>query len=53
VLGLSTGAEVAITAAADDPRIAVVVADGAEARTFDDFEHQSGLDKWSSLPYWG
>jgi pimeloyl-ACP methyl ester carboxylesterase len=53
VLGLSTGAEVALTSAADDHRIAAVVADGAEARTMDDFEHQSGLDKWSSLPYWG
>jgi pimeloyl-ACP methyl ester carboxylesterase len=53
VLGLSTGAEVALTAAAEDHRIAAVVADGTEARTMDDFEHQSGLDKWSSLPYWG
>ena len=53
VLGLSTGAEVALTSAAEDHRIAAVVADGAEARTMDDFEHQSGLDKWSSLPYWG
>ena len=53
VLGLSTGAEVALTSAADDRRIAAVVADGTEARTMDDFEHQSGLDKWSSLPYWG
>jgi pimeloyl-ACP methyl ester carboxylesterase len=53
VLGLSTGAEVALTSAADDHRIAAVVADGAEARTMHDFEHQSGLDKWSSLPYWG
>jgi pimeloyl-ACP methyl ester carboxylesterase len=52
VLGLSTGAEVAITAAADDPRIAAVVADGAEARTLDDFAHMSGADRIVSLPYW-
>jgi uncharacterized protein len=52
VLGLSTGAEVALTAAADDPRIDAVVADGAEARTLDDFEHQRGLDRWTSVPYW-
>ena len=52
VLGLSTGAEVALTAAADNPKIAAVVADGAEARTLDDFAHQRGADKWSSLPYW-
>jgi pimeloyl-ACP methyl ester carboxylesterase len=53
VLGLSTGAEVALTSAAEDHRIAAVVADGTEARTMDDFEHQTGMDKWSSLPYWG
>jgi len=52
VLGLSTGAEVAITAAADDPRIAAVVADGAEARTLDDFAHLRGTDRALSLPYW-
>ena len=52
VLGLSTGAEVAITAAADDPRVAAVVADGAEARTLDDFAHLSGADGAVSLPYW-
>jgi hypothetical protein len=52
VLGLSTGAEVALTAAADNPRIAAVVADGTEARTLDDFAHQHGADKWTSLPYW-
>jgi pimeloyl-ACP methyl ester carboxylesterase len=52
VLGLSTGAEVAITAAAKDPRIAAVVADGTEARTLDDFAHQPGADGIVSLPYW-
>jgi hypothetical protein len=52
VLGLSTGAEVAITAAAGDPRVAAVVADGAEARTLDDFAHLSGADRALSLPYW-
>jgi pimeloyl-ACP methyl ester carboxylesterase len=52
VLGLSTGAEVAITAAANDRRIDAVVADGAEARTLDDFAHLRGLDRVVSLPYW-
>jgi fermentation-respiration switch protein FrsA (DUF1100 family) len=36
VLGLSMGAEVALTAAALDPRIQAVVAEGASARTWDD-----------------
>ncbi|MFL6017909.1 MAG: alpha/beta hydrolase [Gaiellaceae bacterium] len=52
VLGLSTGAEVAITAAAEDARVAAVVADGAEARTLDDFAHLHGADRITSLPYW-
>ena len=52
VLGLSTGAEVALTAAADDHRIDAVVADGTEARTLDDFEHLRGLDRWTGVPYW-
>ena len=34
VLGLSTGAEVALETAGDDPRIKAVVSEGAEARTF-------------------
>ena len=53
VLGLSTGAEVAITAAAEDPRVAAVVADGAEARTLDDFAHLHGADRVTSLPVLG
>jgi pimeloyl-ACP methyl ester carboxylesterase len=36
LLGLSMGGEVALTAAADDPRIGAVVAEGASARTWDD-----------------
>jgi uncharacterized protein len=48
VLGLSTGAEVAVTAAAHDPRIRAVVADGLQARTVEDFEHGAASD----LPYW-
>jgi uncharacterized protein len=52
VLGLSTGAEVAITAAAEDSRVAAVVADGVEARTLDDFAHLHGADRITSLPYW-
>src|SRR4051794_35450211 len=52
VLGLSTGAEVAITAAAEDRRVAAVVADGVEARTLDDFAPLHGADRITSLPYW-
>lgn len=48
VLGLSTGAEVAVTAAAHDARIRAVVADGLQARTIDDFAHGSSSD----VPYW-
>jgi pimeloyl-ACP methyl ester carboxylesterase len=47
-LGLSTGAEVVVTAAAEDPRIRAVVADGLQARTLEDFEHGAGSD----VPYW-
>lgn len=36
VLGLSMGGEIALTAAALDPRIGAVVAEGATARTWDD-----------------
>jgi hypothetical protein len=53
VLGLSTGAEVALTAAAGDHRIDAVVADGTEARTLEDFEHLHGFDRWTGVPYWG
>jgi dienelactone hydrolase len=38
VLGLSMGAEVALTAAAADPRVDAVVAEGASARTFADLQ---------------
>jgi pimeloyl-ACP methyl ester carboxylesterase len=47
-LGLSTGAEVVVTAAAHDQRIRAVVADGLQARTTDDFAHAGASD----LPYW-
>jgi pimeloyl-ACP methyl ester carboxylesterase len=36
LLGLSMGGEIALTAAAEDPRIAAVVAEGATARTYAD-----------------
>lgn len=36
ILGLSTGADVALEVAATDPRVGVVVADGATAGSFDD-----------------
>jgi hypothetical protein len=35
-----------------DARIRAVVADGAEARTLDDFAHLHGVDRLVSLPYW-
>ena len=50
VLGLSTGAEVALTAAAEDHRIAAVVADGTEARTLDDFAHQARPTSGRAFP---
>jgi len=48
ILGLSTGAEIAVTTAARDPRIRAVVADGLQARSVSDFAHGGKSD----LPYW-
>src|SRR5262249_30264259 len=52
VLGLSTGAEGAITTAARDRRIAAVVAHGAEGGPVRRFPHLHGLDRVVSLRYW-
>jgi uncharacterized protein len=51
-LGLSTGAEVAVTAAAHDPRIRGVVAEGLINRDLADSRHQRASDNVTGLPYW-
>jgi len=51
-LGLSTGAEVAVTAAAHDRRLAAVVAEGLISRDLVDSEHQSAGDNVTGIPYW-
>ena len=51
-LGLSTGAEVAVTAAAHDRRLAAVVAEGLISRDLVDSEHQSTGDNIAGAPYW-
>ena len=50
VLGLSTGAEAAVTAAASDPRIRAVVADGVQARTPADVSHAAGAAPMVLVP---
>ena len=42
-IGLSTGADVLLEAAAEQPRLQAVVAEGAAVRSFDDYRH-AGLD---------
>lgn len=54
VLGLSMGGEEALTAAAEDPRIRAVVAEGATMRAFSD-RHSvpaPALSRWLSTPHW-
>jgi hypothetical protein len=51
-LGLSTGAEVVVTAAAHDSRIRGVVAEGLINRDLADSEHQKTSDNVTGLPYW-
>jgi uncharacterized protein len=51
--GLSTGAEVALQAAAEDRRIEAVVADGAEARSLRENVLDHGSDRWFVLPVSG
>jgi len=54
VLGLSMGGEEALTAAAEDPRIRAVVAEGATIRAFSD-RHSvpaPALSRWLSTPHW-
>jgi uncharacterized protein len=49
-LGLSTGADVLFEAAAEDPNLKAVVADGATAESFADVRALNGLDE--ATPYW-
>ena len=51
-LGLSTGADVVIEAAARDKRIEAVVADGSTIRSVGDVLELSGNGKWTDVPYW-
>jgi alpha-beta hydrolase superfamily lysophospholipase len=50
-LGLSTGADVLIQAAARDRRLKAVVADGASAESFADYRNYAGID-FSTPFYW-
>jgi dienelactone hydrolase len=51
-LGLSTGADVLIEAAAKRPEIKAVVADGSTARSLADIRRSSGTDLVTAIPYW-
>jgi len=51
-LGLSTGADVFIEAAARDKRIDALVTDGATIRSVGDVVELPGAGKWTDLPYW-
>lgn len=52
-LGLSTGAEAVLDAAAGDETIAAVVADGAIARNLAETRQLEGLEEAQALPYYG
>lgn len=51
-LGLSTGADVLLEAAAKDPRLKAVVLDGATARSLGDVRQLNVSDQISGFPYW-
>lgn len=51
-LGLSTGADVLLEAAAKEPRLRAVVLDGSTARSLGDVRHLSLSDQLTGLPYW-
>jgi fermentation-respiration switch protein FrsA (DUF1100 family) len=51
-LGLSTGADVLLEAAAKDPRLKAVVLDGTTARSLGDVRHLSWSDQLTGIPYW-
>ena len=52
-LGISTGAEAVLQAAAHDPRIAAVVSDGAIARNLAETRQLDGVDGLQAVPYYG
>ena len=52
LLGLSTGAEVAVTEAARDSRVRAVVAEGMINRDLADSAHQTVADDLTGLSYW-
>jgi hypothetical protein len=51
-LGLSTGADVLIEAAAKHPGLKAVIADGSTVRSLADFRRSKTGDLISGLPYW-
>ena len=51
-LGLSTGADVLLEAAAKDPRLEAVVLDGSTARSLGDVRHLGVSDQIMGIPYW-
>jgi len=51
-LGISTGADVLLEAAAKDLRLRAVVLDGSTARSLGDVRHLSVSDQITGLPYW-
>jgi uncharacterized protein len=52
-LGISTGAEAVLQAAAHDPRIAAVVSDGAIARNLAETRQLAGATRAEAVPYYG
>jgi len=52
-LGISTGAEAVLQAAAHDPRLAAVVSDGAIARTMAETRQLEGATEMQAVPYFG
>jgi fermentation-respiration switch protein FrsA (DUF1100 family) len=51
-LGLSTGADVLLEAAAKDPRLKAVVLDGSTSRSLADVSHLKTSDAITGIPYW-
>jgi uncharacterized protein len=51
-LGISTGADVLLEAAAKDPRLRAVALDGSTARSLADVRHLSVTDQLTGLSYW-
>lgn len=51
-LGLSTGADVLLEAAAQNPRLRAVVLDGSTARSLGDVRHLKLSDAIPGIPYW-